>query len=66
MGFFSLKKALGENVLNKGVKHDEYYENDLSWFGKYSNEIFKRYNPKTLKLKKKKEHFKLSIKPLVY
>lgn len=28
--FFSLKKALGENVFNKGVKHDEYYENDLS------------------------------------
>lgn len=33
---------------------------------KYSNEIFKRYNPKTLKFKKKKEHFKLSIKTLVY
>lgn len=29
-GFFSLKKAFGENVFNKGVKHDEYYENDLS------------------------------------
>lgn len=31
---------------------------------KYSNGII--YNPKTLKLKKKEEHFKLSIKPLVY